>query len=335
MSLPIKMTMLGGSQTGKTCYLVGMYGMMRRGIKGFTFTTVDPDEDLELAASWKTMRNTTGETRWPAPTTESTDREFDFCYGYKPYRRFIWHDYRGGAIYSPERSDPDAQKLAEQLVESSCVMFCFSAAHMTDPLNRIGEQGADAIELTEDGEDEVARLNVLVGSVARKAHATCRPLPTVVIVLTKYDMISTWPRDAVLEKVRQLFSPLFSEGGGWTVTICPVSLGKALAGNRDHGEVVGLNLHLPVTFAVYCSIQQSVAQARARHAANVARMQAAADKHALQRWWEGIDLSSHETEVQRTQSEYSELSARLNLLFQELVQGLRIFHDGRESKFHD
>src|SRR4051812_40320997 len=101
MAAPIKLTMLGGTRTGKTCYLVGMYGMMRRGTDGFTFAAVDMDEDLLLAQQWKTMRTTTGDKRWPPPTTETKEHEFDFCYGYKPFRRFSWHDYRGGALHSP------------------------------------------------------------------------------------------------------------------------------------------------------------------------------------------------------------------------------------------
>jgi hypothetical protein len=374
MATPIKLTMLGGTQTGKTCYLVGMYGMMRKGTNGFTFAAVDLDEDLVLAQQWKTMRTTTGEKRWPPATIETKDHEFDFCYGYKSFRRFVWHDYRGSALHSP-LTDPDAQRLAERLAESSCVLFCFSAAHLTDPdgqvaetmakaleevkegedesarMRRVAKAGAKAIEITEDGEDESTRMNRLMSEVARKGREKGRPLPAVVVVLTKYDLIAGWPqpqedllekarlagwpRAAVLEKVRQLFSPLYAPGSGWTVTTCPVSLGKDLVGDRDKGKVEAINLHRPVAFAVYCSIRQAAAQAKADRAARASALGEAQNMGWLGRWWRGVDLTDRTDAVDRSQAEVEELGRQLDLLFRELVEGLMIYHNGQESEFHD
>lgn len=330
----IKLTMLGGTRTGKTCYLVGMYGMMRRGEKGFTFAAVDLDEDLILAQQWKTIRTTTGDERWPKPTIETKDREFDFCYGYKPFRRFIWHDYRGGAMHSP-LSDPDAQRLVRQLVDSSCIMLCFSAAHLSDPDGRVGRDGSVAIQVSEDGDDEATRMSRLLNEVAKQAAQRGQPLPSVVIVLTKYDLIANWPKDEVLKKVRELFRPLYTEGGGWTVTTCPVSLGKGLAGNEMEGRVDGINLHRPVAFAVYCAIRQSAAQVRAVREARSREVEMARNMGGLRRWWEGVNLTSREDALERTQVEVDELNKQLDVLFQELISGLRIFHNGEESEFND
>jgi hypothetical protein len=316
MAAPIKVTLLGGPNSGKTCYLIGMYGMMRKGTKGFTFAAADLDEDRVLVQQWEKMRTTTGAGRWPPPTTETKDHEFDFCYGYKPLRRFVWHDCRGGALYSMQ-TDPDFQKLVERLAESSCILFCFSAQHLTDPeggdeaieamnalkdmeegegkttrVKRAVEAATEAIELTGVGIDESTRMNRLMSEVAREAKEKGRPLPAVVVVLTKYDLIAGWPREAVLEKVHQLFSPLYARGQGWTVTTCPVSLGRGLAGNTDGGKVEAINLHRPVAFAVYCSIRQAAAQA-------------------------------------------GELGRQLDVLFRDLIEGLKTYHNGQEIEFHD
>jgi hypothetical protein len=326
--------MLGGTRTGKTCYLVAMYGMMRKGTKGFTFSTPDLDEDLVLAQLWKKMRTTTGGDRWPPPTVETQDREFDFCHGYKPFRRFVWHDYRGGALHSP-LTDPDAQKLADRLADSSCVMLCFSAAHLTDPAGRVAEDGVAAIEVTDDGDDEATRMNQLMSLVARKAQERGRPLPSVVVVLTKYDLIAAWPREAVLEKVRDMFGPLYARGNGWTVTTCPVSLGTDLAGDTDGGKVEAVNVHRPVAFAVYCSMRQSAAQAAAGLAARTASHGEAQKMGRLGRWWNNVDLTSRADAVSRSQAEVNELGRQLDILFRELVEGLKIYHNGEESEFND
>ncbi len=344
MAEPIKLTMLGGTRTGKTCYLVGMYGMMRRGEKGFTFSAVDLDEDLVLANQWKTMRTTTGENRWPPATDQTKDHHFDFCYGYKPFRRFVWHDYRGAALHA-SLTDPDAQRLADRLVESSCVLLCFSAAHLSDPHGRVAAAGAAAITVSEDGEDESTRMNQLMALVSRKAQEKGRPLPAVVIVLTKFDLVAAWPdvkeapkgtvNEAVLVKIRGQFSPLYTQGTGWTVTTCPVSLGRGLAGNVMEGKVEGINLHRPVAFAVYCAIRQTAAQAKADRLTSEAALSEARNMSGIGRWWRGVDLTFRADAVGRSQAEIDELNKQLDVLFQELITGLRIYHNGEESEFHD
>ena len=122
----IHITMIGPSGVGKTCFMVGMYGLMRDGLRGFTFDAEDPDVDLDLSNAWEQIRMEEGADRWPLPNDHAI-REFAFHlrYAYNPISLFRWIDYRGGAL-SAHSSERDVQELREHVRRSDCLCLCVS-----------------------------------------------------------------------------------------------------------------------------------------------------------------------------------------------------------------
>ena len=68
----IKITMLGGTSAGKTCFMLGMYDTMKQGVRGFTFTCSDMDTDLDLSEKWEQLVDPElGKDRWPKPNQQT------------------------------------------------------------------------------------------------------------------------------------------------------------------------------------------------------------------------------------------------------------------------
>jgi hypothetical protein len=313
---PITLTMLGGTKTGKTCFLVAMYGIMRRGYNGFSFRTQNPDIDLDLAAEWKALRIKTDDDRWPKGTQESTDYYFDFSHAYKPILAFTWHDYRGSII--DEKGTKERVTLIERLRKTDCVLLCFSSEHLQDPSGRVSE----------DGEDEAATMSALMSEVGRAAEQRGGRLPSVVIVLTKYDLMAGRPRDLVMKEMQRLFNPLFTKVDGWTVTVCPVSLGKELAKDAGRGRVEPICVHLPVSFAVYMAIQKHADEAAVALQGSQEHLSKRRQENWLKRVFRGTNLPALESVVSHDAARLADLKAKLSLLVEEVGTGLTIFQNG-------
>ncbi len=250
----IKITMLGASTAGKTCFMVGMYAVMRDGVRGFTFSTQDADDDLELSERWEKMLDP-GADRWPLSTVESKNYRFDFNFGFKAIMGFEWHDYRGKAL-ADKSQVADVQQLLAHLKGSSCVLLCVSGEHLA--------KGGRERLATASARAGIARMNLRLPELAREAERTGTSRPAVVVVLTKYDLCSHRPEAEVLAEVRELFNPLFTPGCGWTATICPVSLGEGLSQDLEEGAIAPVKVHLPVAFSIYCVLKREVAARRSR-----------------------------------------------------------------------
>ncbi len=225
----IGITMLGASGSGKTCYMLAMYAAMSIGIRGFTFTTQDPDDDLELGNHWERLE-TKGE--WPDATTQSKDWLFDCSYGFKKIKGFRWHDYRGGALL--DSSKPvDREELLKKFKASSCVILCISGETLVKFVQ--GQSGLPR---------EVRQFNSLMTDFVK---TTGKTVP-VVIAVTKADLCNGKILSEGVNAIKDKMLPtLFAPNSGWLVMISPVSLGEEKSGGF---EIRPLNVHLPVTFAI-------------------------------------------------------------------------------------
>lgn len=59
-----------------------------------------------------------------------------------------------------------------------------------------------------------------------------------------------------MEDVKRMFPPLFAPNSGWLVMICPITLGKELAQDKDNGKIEPKNLDVPVAFVLYCILTE-------------------------------------------------------------------------------
>ena len=221
MASDIKITMLGATGSGKTCYMLGMYATMQIGVNGLTLSAQDLDDDIRLTDMWEKLVEVKDSNRWPPPNNnDPINYVFNFNYGFKPIMQFEWLDYRGGAIFDLT-GEKDVPALINQLAASHCVFLCVSGAHLTEPIT---PQRLPLI----NREARINRMNAHMAKVGERVRPTSqRPFP-VVIVLTKYDLCSNRPPEEVIEDVKKLFPALFASNSGWLTLLCPVSLGERI-----------------------------------------------------------------------------------------------------------
>lgn len=236
----IKITILGTTASGKTCYLLGMYSQMQIGIKGFSLHAKDFNTHMELDEKIAALIYEEKYRLWPEPNPDNIiEYSFDFCYGLKPLVGVNFLDYRGGVL-SDFSSKDDVQQLIKQVKQSDCLFLCISAENLllTSQMKRARAIRAD-------------RINLLIREICIALQPTAnKPFP-VVFVLTKFDLYPDPNHlQRVIESIQELF-PTFWEFPGWIVNICPVSLGRELATNQDSGEIKPINCHIPLLFSAY------------------------------------------------------------------------------------
>jgi hypothetical protein len=316
----IGITMLGSSGSGKTCYMLAMYAVMSTGIRGFTFTTQDPDDDLDLADDWERLEvNGT----WPDPTTQSKNWLFDCSYGFKKIKGFKWHDYRGGAL--TDRSKPDDRKvLRQKFNNSSCIILCIS-----------GEVLMNFIQGSCGKPKEVGQFNSFMNKFRNEMGKTV----PVVIAITKSDLCGDILEKGV-EVIKGWVNALFAPGSGWLTMICPVSLGT---GSQDNFEVYPENVHLPVTFAIFHALQKdindtlSAIKANKRQVMNKQFEVSQLGENWFKALWNKGDIADEQYAIESLQrstglkeADCRTLQRNLELLKNELLgENLYMYHNGR------
>ena len=248
MSEKIKILMLGDSSSGKTCFMLGMYAAIQNGSK-FSLKATDPDEGVEMATLWSTIVGESGEERWPRGTDTPQIYNFELCYAYKSLIEFEWLDYRGGSMLDIS-SDDNVRTLRNYAAESNGLFFCISGKDLREPVTEANLQNI-AIK---------SKAN-LMGQYLQYLNINRRPARKksfpIIIMVTKYDYCYHRNKRELMEDVKKMFPPLFAPNSDWLVMICPVTLGKELAKNRENnGKIEPRNLDIPVAFVLYCILTE-------------------------------------------------------------------------------
>ncbi|MDF5711445.1 MAG: hypothetical protein PUP90_28160 [Nostoc sp. S4] len=246
MNEKIKIIMLGGTGSGKTCYMLAMYAAMQMGRHGFTISTVDPDENVRLNNLWENLIGTQGRDRWPEGTIEIKNYIFEFTEGLNSSIIFEWLDYRGGAM-SEEATNNEVAELRRHIAESSGFFLCISGEDLRYPIT------------------DNSLVEVMVKTKARfmtdylvqhgkNISREDRQYFPVIITITKFDLCYHRTHSELIEDIKRIFPPLFNLNSHWFVMICPVTLGISLAQNGDTGKIFPQNIHFPLIFALYCQL---------------------------------------------------------------------------------
>lgn len=258
--------MLGNQASGKTCYMLGMYAFMSMGLKGFTLTATDPDQDLRLMDQWEAL---IGDNIFPPPTQPQSQESpiytygFSFNYGAKPLMDFEWIDYRGRALVD-DISQADATFLRQKSRQSDCLFLCIPAEYLQEEIVNANGEVNYRVKLKVAGKSAVNRINSMLTEIHQKNQQSKndgQPVP-IAIVITKFDLIfGNRDKEAITRDIQELFNPLFIEDSGWLTMICPVSLGRDIRIEEDKeliGEIDPVNMHLPLIFAIYSQLRKQV-----------------------------------------------------------------------------
>ena len=316
-----RITMLGTTGSGKTCFLVGMYADMSGGRRGFTFST-NPDDDLDLSDKWSRLIET-GPGRWPPPTGDQPKSyTFGFNYGFRRIMEFDWIDYRGGAL-SDRSTEADVQELKRYLRQSSCVMLCISGEHLQEPKNA-------AVVRARTG---IGRMNSFLTELREERGRQKKELPAVIIVVTKSDYCSQRSHEEIEEQIRDLFNPLFSPDSGWLVSIGSVSLGAGLATDTEKGEIDPDNIHLPLVFSIYRVLHERAYQQQSKLYEGIGQLTEIENEWGrLKRWWRSEEIQQIFRETEEDEEKLVALQEDLQLLVTELTElrEFRAYYDGEE-----
>lgn len=261
MNIPkIGITMIGGSRTGKTCYLCAMAHEMAIPQNGFTFSPSMLDFRSEasknarrLNSEWRLMQHVYDEAgnikergSWPKGNSESKDFDFLCSYAGRPLASFLWHDYRGGIIDGnvQELSEDDQEVLFDRINDSACLIVCIAAERLQALIR---------------GSDEAAgEFGTYAGYLMNYRSIKGKTVP-VVFTITKADKLADGEFTKGVEILRnEIFSQFFQAGYSedWFMMFVGVCLGE-FEDSKDgliHGEFCPANIHLPVLFAVRCAL---------------------------------------------------------------------------------
>ena len=247
---------LGTSNAGKTTFVMASYATMAGGlVNGLSLHCRDRARGLGLLRSWDTFAE---EGELPVPTRHGELALYPFVFksGVEPWLEFDLLDYRGGAVLD-DPDEPDVQQLLAHLVRSTSIYLAIDSAYLTAPVDA---SNRDRV-LRRTG---VRQISELLHDCFERCQAEGRPLPSLVLLLTKSDLMR--PRFAgrapatvlkeLLDNLRQVVPLAFAPGV--SALVCPVRIARFCQIAADEWQVESLdpmNLHRPVAFSLLHHIQ--------------------------------------------------------------------------------
>ena len=236
-----KVTILGMSGAGKTCYLLGLYYMMTGGIKGYTISS-DEDTDVELRNRYSKLCDVSlsREERFPVGTDNISKYSFELQYGFEDIMSFEWLDYPGGLLSKKNTQNyEDYEDIKNSINQSSSLLICVDGALLV---------GNDVKEKIKNVKNQCSNV---INSFFTDYLKYNKELPPTSIVITKYDICrEEVDEDEIVYVIKESFSPFFIQNGTKKiVSIIPVSIGIDIT--EHNGVLNPVNLHLPIFGAIW------------------------------------------------------------------------------------
>ena len=245
-----KLTIIGMSGSGKTCYLLGMFYKMTGRLKGYNLHT-DDDTHTELTHRYEVLNDESKrQGRFPKPTDMPEKFIFNLQYGYQDILSFEWADYPGG--YLKEKNDGDVEGYTDvknSIINSSTLFICIDGSLL---------YGDDTEEKIERVRDNCSNTINHFFSEYRQENGI---LPPTAFIITKYDECAKDTNlDELCEIVEEAFSGFFTEiiGAKNITTIIPVTLGKNIKYEEYAGNLKPENIHLPIFMGIWFALRDYV-----------------------------------------------------------------------------
>jgi GTPase SAR1 family protein len=356
MLKPLKITMLGDSTAGKTCYILAIYEGMETPSYPFRISTDNIEDDHYLTELWSKLIHP-GPGRWPEPTHENKIYQFNFYEGQR-IAKFEWIDYRGGILQENPNQD-DVKDFKNYLSQTSCLFICLSGENfLTDIdsrlVSRIFRAGSKTknrallhkgfrkpksrARINKDTNDssnlEMARYQtkaLYINKYLKKINSSQRKsLFPIVIAISKADLCSS-QREQLTNDIKQLFPLLFAPNSTFVVLICPISLGKGLAKDPNSGAINPINCHIPLLFALYCHLREVILANNVNPKTNITELKEKLDNllnhdlSFLNRWLRSGEIAELKREIDEYEENYR--------IFQSIKLYLSGFYEKYEHPF--
>ena len=241
-----KITILGMSGTGKTCYLLGLYYRMGAGLNGFSLAA-DDDTDVQLRDRYARLCDATLEPaqRFPAGTDNTSKYTFDLQYGYNTIMSFDWIDYPGGSLDKKNKGNlEEYEDIKNTINKSSSLFICVDGSLLC---------GDDFEEKVDNVKDNCSNV---INTFVKDYKQENKVLPPTAIIVTKYDLcMADTDAEQLKDIIKEAFSPFFVEDNSEkVVAIIPVSIGVNIMDNKCPGKLKPLNIHLPIFMGVWFAL---------------------------------------------------------------------------------
>ncbi len=241
-----RFTAIGTRNSGKTCYVVGMYYQLITGYKGFSLKS-GGDTVSRLEKWMETMDDEVGQKRFPAATvlTEITDYEFKLKYALKDVMTFNWIDYGGGTLSDREENPQAYHSLMDSISQSATLYIFINGEWLYQT-----EKGK-ILETKEERIKYVKRnARVLNDYLMEFAENHQFNMPPFVFVITKSDIwLPYLEEDEIYDIMKECFSSVMVEG--CRAYVVGVSLGNDISDDDYSGEVDPVDMHIPFFIGIY------------------------------------------------------------------------------------
>lgn len=260
----MKISILGVSRSGKTCYISAMSQVLKKCNLGngcrVSLKTNDIAKQLELDNNFMSMAT---EREWPKGTDTTTSYDFRIHFQSQDaslqLSSLTMDDYRGGMLNGMGKQDKiDRDSFIESLSDTAVITFLIDG---TTVLNAMDELDKDATHRGEtQASEKLAAINEIsiMENILYQRIQNKTDIPPVLIVITKSDVFASKEElNNGISLVKDLLSALFSFGNRLFVGITTVSLGSGLD-KGDNNSIIGQldistqnNVHIPMLFAFY------------------------------------------------------------------------------------
>lgn len=244
MSNRITTTILGKTNTGKTCYLMALYNMMKAGVTigdcqlSLMMPTEKGADDNYFKLQYRKLKE---KSSWPLanPANEVNEYELFLVKDLADRLPFSWIDYSGELLEEQGHIEEKAYTTVVNRLkqESTSVLFPLKGELFATPIP------TNEWELAEfKGDHGYDKFNSLMSEYISSRNNFGRP-PIVTLLITMYDLCSQRDFSDIVTEIQTLFPPLFK--GKCITGIIPVSLGS---GSKGKFVVRPRQVHLPLIF---------------------------------------------------------------------------------------
>lgn len=249
----MKLTILGETHSGKTCYLLGMQRRMSSGIKEHSLTTLREDDKTRLAQMYKNLTDTAiGKERFPEPSNKVEIYHFGLNIGTYRAMDFEWVDYPGEYVdpaYSHAGKE-GYEMVKRSIGESSALFICLDGANLVE--------GDTDDKIFEVQNNSAVYTMPFITDLFGEYQEQNKKLPPIGIIVTKWDLCMETTTEAQLKEiVEEVFSPLFNSNDT-VVSVIPVSLGKNISDDSYKGKIKPINIQLPILYGIRYALQDSI-----------------------------------------------------------------------------
>lgn len=312
-----KITIVGVSGSGKTCYMIGMFTKMMQGFNGFSLT---PDRDFPKFLRWSKRladKSLSFQERFPALSDQVENYSFSLKYNFKEIDKIDWIDYPGG-ILSLDETNSDNIKFFENLKDTDCLFLCIDGAAF------IEDDVASNISVEKGGFE--------TNYVLERAASINEELPNTCIIITKYDKVPESKRNNkyLTDVVTEVFPNLFNKndnGYNRIVTICPVTLGKEI--EMPGGKLEPKQIEKPIAFATYFMQLYRLLAIENR----VSGLNEALENYSgnfVKKWWNSSEIGTTAKEIEAYKNVYTSMLKDLAVLKSE-VSALPLYINGQKT----